>query len=412
MAVKEYREFFLRNIKVFTGSKKDQESGYVVKYLVKGISRFNRFLKGHYPSQGVFEKLFASIAFKLNPEDSASTTEQGLVQTATDTQAKAGSNGSGFPLHTKPSHLPTVVEDVNSAETGITITTIANTPTQVAKVTVDGAITTRNKYVVTVYQGFMTYLKNSFNAIKTYIDSVTITINSFSVVNDGTGSVFTRSITAATGTATKQFAIDLKVDLYGLAVPTGAMLDFPVATPPAGWLLCDGSSILRAGVNAPLFALVGTTFGSVDGTHFTLPDFRKRVSLGYDAAASASPGDNGVGQENYGAIGNTGGIKDMTILLGNIPKHTHTQGTLVTAGAGSHNHTVAMKDDDDSTDDDSSYPETGNAGGADESAITSTQANHTHAISGTTEDGTDAGLGSTATQNRQPYIVMAKIIKI
>ena len=51
------------------------------------------------------------------------------------------------------------------------------------------------------------------------------------------------------------------------------------ASPSAGWLLCDGTSYLRA-TYPNLFALIGTAFGSVDGTHFSVPDMRGRTPIG------------------------------------------------------------------------------------------------------------------------------------
>jgi len=56
--------------------------------------------------------------------------------------------------------------------------------------------------------------------------------------------------------------------------PVGAITLWGSATAPDGWLLCDGSSLLRAGTYAGLFAVIGTTFGTADGTHFNLPDMR------------------------------------------------------------------------------------------------------------------------------------------
>lgn len=74
------------------------------------------------------------------------------------------------------------------------------------------------------------------------------------------------------------------------AMPAGSVQTFAGAAAPAGWLLCDGSSQLRATYPA-LFTAIGTTYGSVDGTHFTLPDMRGRVPFGVDAThALASTG--------------------------------------------------------------------------------------------------------------------------
>lgn len=45
-------------------------------------------------------------------------------------------------------------------------------------------------------------------------------------------------------------------------------------TAPDGWLICDGSQISRT-TYSDLFSVIGTTFGSGDGsTTFTLPDLR------------------------------------------------------------------------------------------------------------------------------------------
>lgn len=62
----------------------------------------------------------------------------------------------------------------------------------------------------------------------------------------------------------------------------GVMMDFCGATPPDGWLICDGSAVSRA-TYARLFAVIGTTFGSGNGTTtFSLPDGRGRVIAGKD----------------------------------------------------------------------------------------------------------------------------------
>lgn len=53
----------------------------------------------------------------------------------------------------------------------------------------------------------------------------------------------------------------------GQTVMTGS------ATAPPGWVLCDGASLVRANY-ADLFAVIGTTYGAADGTHFNVPDFR------------------------------------------------------------------------------------------------------------------------------------------
>jgi microcystin-dependent protein len=57
-------------------------------------------------------------------------------------------------------------------------------------------------------------------------------------------------------------------------VPPGNINASASTTVPAGWLLCDGSPVSRT-TYARLFAAIGTTWGSGDGTTtFNLPDLR------------------------------------------------------------------------------------------------------------------------------------------
>jgi microcystin-dependent protein len=68
-------------------------------------------------------------------------------------------------------------------------------------------------------------------------------------------------------------------------VPTGAILPYAAAAAPSNFLLCDGSAVSRS-TYATLFALVGTTYGSGNGsTTFNVPDLRGRFPLGYASSA-------------------------------------------------------------------------------------------------------------------------------
>lgn len=68
-------------------------------------------------------------------------------------------------------------------------------------------------------------------------------------------------------------------DVDGFLNVVGMIKPHSGSSAPTGWLNCDGSSILRASF-ATLFALIGTAFGSVDGTHFNVPDLRGRTPIG------------------------------------------------------------------------------------------------------------------------------------
>jgi len=100
-------------------------------------------------------------------------------------------------------------------------------------------------------------------------------------------------------------------------VPTGGMMMWGTASAPTGYLLCNGSAVSRTTYSA-LFAVIGTAFGSGDGsTTFNLPDFRDRFPVGAGTTYSAN---------------STGGSKDAITVA-----HTHT-GT--TDSNGAHQHLV------------------------------------------------------------------------
>lgn len=62
--------------------------------------------------------------------------------------------------------------------------------------------------------------------------------------------------------------------------PIASIIPFGGETAPAGWLICDGSTVSRTEY-AELFAVIGINFGVGDGeTTFNLPDLREAVPKG------------------------------------------------------------------------------------------------------------------------------------
>ena len=97
-------------------------------------------------------------------------------------------------------------------------------------------------------------------------------------------------------------------------IPFGVPFPYLGTTIPSNCHLCNGASILRA--NAPLlFNEIGTTFGSVDGDHFNLPNIPVGGSI---VQAGTREGVNFI----LGAIG--GEVKHM-LLEDELARHTHTQ---------------------------------------------------------------------------------------
>ena len=90
-------------------------------------------------------------------------------------------------------------------------------------------------------------------------------------------------------------------------LPTGSVIPFAGKTAPTGWLLCQGQAVSRT-TYAQLFSVIGTTFGSGDGsTTFNLPDLRGRVAVGVDSDAN---------------LGTRAGTKGAAIQDSNIPGNT------------------------------------------------------------------------------------------
>lgn len=123
--------------------------------------------------------------------------------------------------------------------------------------------------------------------------------------------------TASSGTSTTQIATTaFAMGAAALVMPSGAMLQWPTATAPTGFLLCTGAAVSRT-IYAALFAVIGTTFGAGDGTTtFNLPDFDNRFP---------------VGAGDLYAVAATGGSKDAVNI-----SHTHTA-TVTDPG---HTHTL------------------------------------------------------------------------
>jgi microcystin-dependent protein len=130
------------------------------------------------------------------------------------------------------------------------------------------------------------------------------------------------------------FSTDFEVD----DTPTGVVYAFagPIANIPAGYLLCNGASLVRSSYTA-LFSAIGTIYGAVDGSHFNIPDYRDRMIVG------AYQDDSGVPKTNVtGALTASGGNITLNhsngavtrgssgVTIDNHPNHVHS---------GSANHT-------------------------------------------------------------------------
>lgn len=113
------------------------------------------------------------------------------------------------------------------------------------------------------------------------------------------------------------------------ASPVGHMVMWPTNTAPSLWLLCYGQAVSRTGYSA-LFAVIGTTFGSGDGTTtFNLPDLRGRFPLGQDDMGGSSA--NRVTSAQADTIGGSSGAETHTLTIAELASHSHT---VLTSGSG------------------------------------------------------------------------------
>jgi microcystin-dependent protein len=83
------------------------------------------------------------------------------------------------------------------------------------------------------------------------------------------------------GDTTKFIRADGQAMPIVVQIPTGMCLPYAANAAPPGpdFLPCDGASISRT-TYAALFTVIGTTYGSLDGNSFNVPDMRGRVPVG------------------------------------------------------------------------------------------------------------------------------------
>ena len=73
-------------------------------------------------------------------------------------------------------------------------------------------------------------------------------------------------------------------------VPTGSVFCLAVDTVPTGYVKCNGASYQRTGTYAALFAVIGTTYGAADSSHFNVPDLRGEFVRGFDDGRGVDSG--------------------------------------------------------------------------------------------------------------------------
>lgn len=150
--------------------------------------------------------------------------------------------------------------------------------------------------------------------------------------------------------------------------PVGVMYMWPGPTSsiPDKYMLCDGRELLRDDY-PELFDIIDTTYGTTSANNFKLPDLRGRFVAGYDNA-----------QNDYNAMGETGGEEKHTLTIDEIPSHSHKYERYAIGSVDRGRYSFQGNHDNDAND----------------SFDTSTVG------------------GGASHENRPPYIVLAHIIKV
>ena len=241
-------------------------------------------------------------------------------------------------------------------------------------------------------------------------------------------SVNTIDVAQLTASATKPVTYaTLGLDTLDVLTPIGSLVDYAGAgdpTPGSGsikWLLADGRAISRT-TYATLFTALSTTYGVGDGTTtFNLPDFRGRVSAGPDSMGTAQGAASRMADNN--TRGAVGGISASTAVAAHT--HTNTVSTVAahdhtgtTTSDGAHYHTVdtyrnlyVSTTQTQSSGADRAYSEfyqlvnSSTTGNHTHTFTTATNGSHNHTV---TNDST----GTATVDNRQPYQVANKIIRV
>ena len=171
-------------------------------------------------------------------------------------------------------------------------------------------------------------------------------------------------------------------------IPTATIVPWSDSSVPSGFLECDGSAVSRS-TYAALFAIVGTTYGSGDGsTTFNVPDLQDNVAVG--KSGTKNLGSTG-GANTVTSTGNVGGsTANATLSEAQLASHDHTQFPS-RDGFGGGTLVAGIRRTDAST---TFTPSTQNAGSG---------SGHSHNMS--------ANFTGDATSVVQPYLTVIYIIK-
>ena len=231
------------------------------------------------------------------------------------------------------------------AQTALNTANTATVTANAATATANAATTTANGIASTAN----TALTNSTNAVST-ASTANTTANTANTTANSALSTANSAVSTANSALTFAQAIN----------PVGAVIWVAMNTAPNGFLKANGAAVSRT-TYAALFAAIGTTFGSGDGsTTFNVPDLRGEFIRGWDDSRGVDSG------RSFGSA-----QVDATSLPNN---------PFTTSDPGNHSHSY-----DDRTNDGTGGGQGGggaNTGTTSWSRTTGGAGSHTHTIGG------------------------------
>lgn len=182
--------------------------------------------------------------------------------------------------------------------------------TKIGRISIEGAATA-GQTTFPVPGGFTAGLTD------VYIDGIQLLRADYND-SDGANVVLAKALSA--GAAYRILGWSPTINPVAVEVSLIGKIDYFAGTAtPYGYLKANGASVSRV-TYAPLFAVIGITYGSVDGNSFNLPDLRGEFIRGWD---------DGRGVDASRALGSA--------QAGGNASHSHVASS---AGVGDHQHSV------------------------------------------------------------------------